>query len=140
MEIRAATTLRRKRKDCERIAALYERQIARVRADIEAIDATISVLEGSGDPKKLAAHVDVYRLFRTGELIALCKTALQDGPMTLIEMITYIMRSKGMDTRDVVLAKNLERRLVNALGQQRRRMVIEGVRKGSAARVWRLRG
>jgi hypothetical protein len=139
MEIRAVTTLRRKRKDCERIIALYKKQIARVSADIEAIDATIAILEGSGNPKKLAAHVDVYRLFRTGELIALCKIALQGGPMTLIEMITYVMRSKGMDTRDAVLAKNLERRLVNALGQQRRRRVIEGVRKGGTARVWRLR-
>ena len=139
MEIRTVTTLRRKREDCERIISLYERQIVRVRADIEAIDATIAILEASGDPKKLAAHVDVYRLFRAGELIALCKTALQDGPMTLIEMITYVIRSKGMDTRDAVLAKNLERRLVNALGQQRRRGAILGVRKRGVARVWRLR-
>lgn len=107
---------------------------------IRVIDATISVLEASGDAKDLAAHVDVYRLFRQGELIALCKTALANGPMTNRQLALYIMRAKGMNTDDVVLAKAVASRLINALGQQRRRRAIVGAQPGKRlARTWRLK-
>lgn len=120
MEIRTATTLRRKATEIHRAIVLYEKQLERARADLAHVEATLAIFEARGDPKKFAVHVDVYRVFGRGELITLCKAALASGPKTTKELALYIMRAKGMNVADVVLAKAVASRMINALGLQRR--------------------
>ena len=48
------------------------------------------------------------------------------------------MEAMGLDTADKALAKTIAKRLINTLGQQRRRAAIIGIGKTKAARVWHL--
>lgn len=140
MEIRTVTALRRKRAEIERAIANYERRLVRAREDLAHINATIAIFEASGAAKKLGAYVDVHQLFRRNEMIAICKSALASGPKTTREMVAYIMAAKELDATDEVLAKAIASRLINALGQQRRRGAIVGAQPGARkARIWGLR-
>jgi len=81
-EIRTVTTLRRKRDEISASIKLYERQIARARADLAHVAAAIRIFEASGNAGDMARYVDTHRLFKRGEPVALCKAALAKGPMT----------------------------------------------------------
>jgi hypothetical protein len=129
MEIRTVTTLHRKREEIARIITGYEKRLVQVRADLAHIEATIAIFEAAGD---------VQRLFRRGEAVAICKTALRQGPLKTRELVLHIMNAKGMDTADTALAKTIAKRLINTLGQQRRRGAILGIGKAKSARLWQL--
>ncbi len=129
MEIRAVTTLRRKSDEIKRIIAAHEKRLAQARTDLANIEATIAILEAAGA---------VQRLFRRGEAIAICKTVLRQGPLKTRQLVLHIMQTKGMETEDTALAKAIASRLINSLGQQRRRGVIVGIGKAKTARLWRL--
>ncbi len=138
MEIRTVTTLRRKRDEIERAITIYEKRLVQARADLAHIDATIAIFEAAGDAKGFAAYVDVHRLFQRGEAMALCKAALAVRPMTTRQLALHIMEAKGMDTADAVLTKAVASRIINALGQHRRRGSIIGIGQPKSARIWRL--
>lgn len=140
MEIRTVTTLRRKRDEIARAIANYEARLAQALADLAHVEATIAIFEATGDTKHLGAHTDVHRLFRRGEAIAICKTALARGPMKTRQLVLHIMGAKGLNTADAVLAKAIASRLINALGRQRRRGAIIGIGKAKSARLWQLPG
>jgi len=129
MEIRTITTLRRKRDEIQRVIAAHEKRLAQASADLASVEATIAIFESAGI---------VQRLFRRGEAIAICKTTLRHGPLKTRQLVLHIMEAKGMDTQDAALAKTIASRLINALGQQRRRGAIIGIGKAKTARLWRL--
>lgn len=129
MEIRTVTTLRRKSDEIKRAIATHEKRLAQARADLASVEATIAIFEAAGA---------VQRLFRRGEAIAICKAALRQGPLKTRQLVLHIMEARGMDTADTALAKTIASRLINALGQQRRRGVIIGIGKAKTARLWRL--
>ena len=137
-EIRTVTTLRRKRDEISASIRLYERQLAQARADLAHVTAAIRIFEASGDTAGMARYVDTHRLFKRGEPVALCKEALAGEPMTTRELAQHIMKAKGLDVGDKVLAKGIAATLVHALRmqQQRGRLVTEGKRNGVS--VWRL--
>jgi hypothetical protein len=128
-ERRTIVTLRRKRDEITRIIANYEGRLDKARADLTHVEATIAIFE---------AAEDVQGIFRRGEAIAICKAALRQGPLKTRQLVLHIMEAKGMDTADTALARTIASRLINALGQQRRRGAILGVGKAKAARIWRL--
>jgi hypothetical protein len=136
-EIQTVTTLRSKRAEIVRAIALYERQLARARADLASVDATLAIYEASGDPGSLPPYADVRSLFRPGELMTLCKAALRAEPMTTRQIVLYIMRAKEMNAGDGVLAKAISSRLINALGQSRRKGAVVRIEK-PRPRKWRL--
>jgi hypothetical protein len=129
MEIRTVTTLHRKCAEIKRVIAVHEKRLAQARADLANVEATIAIFEAAGA---------VQRLFRRGEAIAICKTALRRGPLKTRQLVLHIMEAKGMDIADAALAKTIASRLINALGQQRRRGAIIGIGKAKTARLWRL--
>ena len=138
-EIRTVTTLRRKRTEILASIAGYEKQLAQARADLSHITAAISIFEASGDPKGFPAYVDVHRLFKYREPVTLCMQALaQNGPQTTKQLALHLMKAKGLDTGDKVLAKALALKLVHAMRMQaqRGRVIARGKVKGT--RIWEL--
>ena len=123
------TTLRIKRDELARIVAGYERRLDQARSDLAHVEATIAIFD---------AAAKVQRLFRRGEAVAICKAALRHGPLKTQQLVLYIMQAKGLDTTDTALAQTIAKRLINTLGQQRRRGVIVGAGKAKRARLWRL--
>jgi hypothetical protein len=137
-EIRTVTTLRHKRAEIEKSITDYEKRIAQATADLAHINAAISIFEASGDPKGFPAYVDIHRLFKRGEPIALCKQALTDGPMTTRQLALYVMKAKGLDQGDKVLAKSIGFRLIHALRKQALRGGVVACGKHKAALIWEL--
>ncbi len=136
-EIRTVTTLRSKRDEIVASIRLYERQLEQARADLAHVSAAIRIFEASGDTKDMPRYVDVHRLFKRGEPIAICKAALANGPMTTRELAQHLMRAKGLDTGDKVLAKAIGNRLIHSLRMQAQRglLVRDGKRHGVS--VWK---
>lgn len=137
-EIRTVTTLRSKRDEIVNSIQLYERQLAQARADLAHVTAAIRIFEATGDPQNLGRHVDVYRLFKRGEQLILCKQALAKGPMTTRDLAKHVMRAKGLDTGDRVLTKGIGSRLIHALRMQAKRGAIRMDGKRHGVSVWRL--
>jgi hypothetical protein len=137
-EIRTVTTLRSKRDEIAGTVQKYERLLGQARADLAHIEAAISIFEASGDPKGFPAYVDVHHLFKRGEQTKLCLTALAEGPLTTRQLALYIMKAKGLDQGDKVLAKSIGGRLIHALGMLRKqgRLVAKG--RVKAAMLWEL--
>lgn len=137
-EIRTVTTLRSKRDEIVASIRLYERQLEQARADLSHVNAAIRIFEASGNAKDMPRYVDIHRLFKRGEPVALCKEALANGPMSTRELAQHVMKSKGLDGGDKVLAKSIGYRLIHALRMQHQRgnLVREGKRHGVS--VWRL--
>jgi hypothetical protein len=127
--VRTVATLRHKRDEIAKAVAEYERRLARARADLEHVTGAIALFETSGD---------IYRLFRKGEAMAICKDALRQGPLTSLQMVACIMDAKGLDRGDVLLSKTIAARLNNSLVHQLRRggLVVTG--RYRTARLWRL--
>jgi hypothetical protein len=90
----------------------------------------------SGRPSDIARYVDTYRLFKRGEPWAICQVALATGPKDTRELALELMKAKGLDTADTVLAKGLTNRLSHSLRMQesRGRVKRDGKRKGVT--VW----
>jgi hypothetical protein len=137
-EIRTVTTLKRKRDEISASIRMYEKKIAQARADMAHVAAAIRIFEASDLPKDLAKYVDHYRLFKRGEPWAICGKALADGPQDTKQLALAMMRAKGMDLTDSVLAKAIGTRLIHSLRmqEQRGRVKRDGKRKGVT--VWRL--
>ena len=68
--------------------------------------------------------MDSYRLFKRGEPWAICAAALATGPQTTKELALALMRAKGMDLGDTVLAKAIGHRLIHSLRMQAARVSV----------------
>jgi hypothetical protein len=137
-EIRTVTTLRYKRDEILHSIRLYERQLEQARADLAHVTAAIRIFEACGDVKEMGRYVDTHRLFKRREAMDLCKRALAAGPMTTRELTAHLMKVKGLDVGDKVLAKSIGNRLIHALRMQAQRgqLVRDGKRHGVS--VWEL--
>jgi hypothetical protein len=82
--------------------------------------------------------VDVHHLFKRGEQSRLFMAALADGPLTTRQLALYIMKAKGLDQGDKVLAKSIGFRLIHALIKQAQRGNVVALGKYKAARIWEL--
>jgi hypothetical protein len=132
-EVRTVTTLTRKRAQIAASIKLYMRQLAQARLDLAHVEATIRIFAASGKPSDIARYVDTFRLFKRGERWAICSTALaKHGPLDTRELALALMRAKGMDTADTMLAKGLTNRLIHSLRMQEHRGKVrrDGKRKG----------
>ncbi|HTV38124.1 MAG TPA: hypothetical protein VMF12_16970 [Xanthobacteraceae bacterium] len=136
---RTAETLKRKRDDIARSIAAYEKKLNQAKADLAHINAAIRIFElGDAEGKFSAPYVDIYRMFKRGEMAAICREALKDGPRDTRQLAQAVMAAKGLETGDKVLAKAISYRLIHALRIQARGGRIVGVGRHKAARVWRL--
>ncbi len=140
-EIRTVTTLRRKREEIRAVIAAYEERLSQAKADLAHISAAITVFEGTGEGAAHRPYVDIHRVFKYGELIAIAKQGLAEhGPMNTREIALYILKSKGLDANDKVLAKAVSYKIIHALRQRQRRGLLVDAGKWKNVRVWALPG
>lgn len=137
-EIRTVTTLRSKRDEIAASVEKYERLLGQARADLAHIEAAITIFEASGDPKGFPAYVDVHHLFKRGEQTRLFMAALAEGPMTTRQLALYIIKAKGLNPNDKVLAKSIGSRIIHALGMLRRQGRLLAKGRDKAAMIWEL--
>lgn len=116
----------------------YEKRLAQARADLSHINAAISIFEASGDPKGFPAYVDIHRLLKRGEAWGLCKQALVNGPRTTRQLALHIIKAKGFDVDDKVLAKSIGNRLIHVLRLQWKQGKLIAKGRDKAARIWEL--
>lgn len=114
-EIRTVITLRRKRNEMVAVIKLYERQLEQARAHLAHVNAALRLFEAGEDVK---SYIDVHRVFKRSKKIDLCREALASGPMTTKELALFLMRKKGWDTGDKVLAKAVANNLIHSLRMQ----------------------
>src|SRR6476661_829737 len=101
-EPQVLTTLRRKQADIENAIAAYEKRAEEARRDL----AAIRLFSVDTDAGSVTGYMDIYRLFKRGEQIAICKAALaSEGPLFTPKLALRVMRAKGMDEADRVLRK-----------------------------------
>jgi hypothetical protein len=139
-EIRTVTTLAHKRDEIRASIRMYEKKIAQARSDLAHITAVMRLFEASGKPQDLARYVDSYRLFARGEPWAICAAALVNGPLTTKDLALELMKAKGMDLGDTVLAKAIGNRLIHSLRMQEQRGRVRRDGKRHGVSVWRLPG
>ena len=121
-----------KRDEITAAIANYERRLAQARADLAHVNACITIFEASGERGVMPSYVDVHRIFARNEAIDLCKAALASGPINTRQLAQHVMKAKGLDAGDKVLAKAVASRLIHALRQRCRRsgLVDGGKRRG----------
>jgi len=137
-EPQIVTTLRRKRDEIERAIAAYEKKIEQARIDLASVNATLRLFEQDADPESLV-YLDTLRLFRRGEIVAICKRALsEEGPLDTRELALRLVRAKGLDESDAVLRKAICFRIVQAMRLQWKRGAIRSSDKRAGVRVWSL--
>jgi hypothetical protein len=139
-EIRTVTTLRRKRKQIAANIQLYEWQIAQSRADLAHIEAAIAIFAATGSREQMTCYVDTHRLFRRGEPMELCRAALATGPTTTRELALHVMKAKGLNPADTVLATSVRQQLVHVLRMQWKRGRIVRTGKVLGVSIWALGG
>ncbi len=78
------------------------------------------------------------RLFRRGELFAICRAALEDAgqPLDTRELSKAVAIAKGLDEQDRVLRKALALAIVNVMARQAKRGVIDGAERRRGVRIW----
>jgi hypothetical protein len=131
------TTLRRKRDEIEAVILTYESKIEDARRDLAAVVATLRLFELTGEPLQFPAYAAIGRLWKRGEMVAVCRQALTaEGPLDTRELAVRVLRAKGLDENDRVLRQTVTFRIVQALSiaAKRGRFGSEGKRKG--VRVW----
>jgi hypothetical protein len=115
-ESRTAETLQRKRDAITRSIAECEKRLNQAEADLAHINSGIRIFaHGDAEEKFVAHYVDIYRMFKRGEMAAICREASQDGPRNTRELALAVMKAKGPDAGDKVLAKAIAHRLIHAL-------------------------
>jgi hypothetical protein len=132
------TTLRRKRDGMEAAIRAYEKKVEVLRRDLAHVNATLRLFELNGEHEVFPVHMDLTRLFKRGEVFAICRQALEAAPAGLDtrELGLAVIRAKGMDEGDAVLRKAVNYRIVQAMRMQELRGRVAGVRKRKGVRVW----
>ena len=131
------TTLRSKRDDIQAAIEAYEAKIEAAKRDLSAVNAVLRLYELDGERREFPAYVDLGRLWKRGEISAICRQALeQEGPLDTRELAERVIRAKGLDEDDKVLRQTVTFRIVQVLSiaAKRGRFASEGKRKG--VRVW----
>jgi hypothetical protein len=135
-EIRTVTTLRSKRDEISAAIANYEKRLAQARADLAHINATLTIFEGGGEPGSHRVYVDLLRVFRYGEIGALCIKELVNGERTTRQLADMLLREKGLDPKDRVLAKTLCLSVVHSMTGMAKRRKVRMVGKRAGVCVW----
>jgi hypothetical protein len=132
------STLRRKRDDIQAVIESYEAKIEAAKHDLAAVNATLRLFELSGETLQFPAYVDLGRLWKRGEIVAVCREALAaEGPLDTRELAVRVLRAKGLDEHDKVMRQTVAFRVVQALSIAAKRGVIGSAGKRKGIRVWR---
>lgn len=139
-ESRTIETLEKKRAQILRSITSYEEKIAQAQADLAHLNATITLFASDNDGEATRPYVNLSGLFKRGELIAIAKAALGSGPQNTRQLSGAVLKAKGLDPGDKVLAQGIAKRLIHSLRIEKRRGRLVGIGRQKAAMVWRLPG
>jgi hypothetical protein len=139
-ESSTVVTLRAKRKEILRAIADYEALIKKLQFDLVHINSTLSLFETDEARAEIRMPVMTARLFRYGEMFAMCREALSNAPNGLDtrELAEIIMKAKGMNPDDRILRKAVTMSIVNILSSRAKRGQIIAAGKRNLIRMWRL--
>jgi hypothetical protein len=139
-EPQIVNTLRSKRDELERIIGSYEKATEAARRDLAHVNATLQLFERDGVPGVYPSRMSLIRVFRRGEIFAICRAALAQYPagMDTRELALAVLRAKGMDAQDAVLRKAVAYSIINLMRQQFRRGNVTDAGKRCGVRVWSL--
>src|ERR1700679_4124160 len=108
-----------------------EAKLAKQRATLAHLDATLRYLHPDADPEAIVDVRPVLRnlWFRHGEHVRYCREALRDaeGPLPTRLIIEYVMRAKSLDRDD--------RQLRAQIAEQTRTVMTKLVKRGDVQRV-----
>ena len=91
------STLRRKRDDIQAVIELYEAKIEAAKHDLAAVNATLRLFELSGETLQFPAYVDLGRLWKRGEIVAVCREALAaEGPLDTRELAVRCFAQRAL--------------------------------------------
>jgi hypothetical protein len=132
------TTLRTKRDELDRLISSYEGALAAARRDFVNVNSTLELFEKGGSSAVYSSHLSIVRMFKRGELFALCKTALAGASEGLDtrELARAVIRAKGMDETDAVLRKAIGFRIVQVMLRQEARGYAATAGRRRGVRVW----
>ncbi|MCE9650248.1 MAG: hypothetical protein K8R18_11565 [Parvibaculum sp.] len=138
----AVLALRRKRDQISGVIAEYERKIKDAQADLAHVVASLRLFELTGDPSEFPSYIDLNRLLRRGETTRICIAALEaEGPLDTRELTQRVMRAKGLNETDKVLAQSIALRIVQTLRMKARRGgKLDGSVRRKGVCVWQIRG
>jgi hypothetical protein len=128
----------KKRGEILRAIAGYEERIAQAQGDLAHLNATITLFASDNDGEATRPYVNLAGLFKRGEMVAIAKTALANGPQNTRQLSAAVLQAKGFDPGDRVLAKAIGHRLIHALRLQARGGKLVAVGRHKAAHLWRL--
>lgn len=131
--------LRRKRNQISGVIAEYERKIKEARLDLAHVNAALRLFEATGEASELPPYVDLNRLLRRGETTAICMDALtKEGPLDTRELAIRVMRAKGLNTADKVLAQSIALRIVQTLRMRAHNGKLDKPTMRKGVCLWRL--
>jgi len=133
------STLRRKRDEIEAAIVTYESKVEDAKRDLAAVVATLRLFELNGEPQEFPAYAAIGRLWKRGEMVAVCREALeQEGPLDTRELAVRVLRAKGLDEADRVMRQTVAFRVVQALSIAAKRGTIGSGGKRKGVRLWRI--
>jgi hypothetical protein len=129
-EPQIVTTLQRKRDEIEKAIAAYEKKIEAAKLDLAHVNATLRMFDAPEGRTEFPVYVDTLRLFRRGEIVAICKEALaEEGLLDTRELALRVIRAKGLDEADSVLRTSITYRIVQAMRLQWKRGNVDSPEK-----------
>ncbi|MCJ2133020.1 hypothetical protein MKK69_02880 [Methylobacterium sp. J-026] len=135
--------LRAKQGQLQDHVAYLEKKLEEARADLIHVNAVLRLFElpDDGQPLDFPVHMNLSRLFSTGELMALAKAAMTSGngaPLNTRDIAAFVIHNKGWDIKDPVLRHSVAHRLVYVLAKAARRGVVVSPGYEKGVRLWAL--
>jgi len=136
-ESQTVATLTAKRDEIASTIIAYEKRLATARADLAHIKAALEIFAAGDDPATHRTYVNLFKLFRYGEMAKLCRDALADGPLTSAQVAARVMALKGMDATDKELARSVAFSVLHSMRGMKNRRIVDRTKVRNRC-VWRL--
>ena len=132
------TTLRDKQRSILSAISSYERELDKARRDLGNVNAVLAMYGRETDPEGLTAHMSIAKVFKRGEIFALCAKALDAAPEGLDtrELAAFVLREKGADADDAILRRTIAYNIIQIMGSRLKRGSVQSPGKRGNVRLW----
>jgi len=139
-DLHVVSALRAKRDELNRIIVHYEAVLAAAKRDLINVNATLALFEKDASQSAFLEVISIARMFKRGEIFALCRAALTEanGELDTRELAIAVMRAKGMNEVDSVLRMAIGFRVVRTMLRQEKHGMVSANGKRRGVRVWLL--
>jgi hypothetical protein len=137
-ESQTVVILRAKRDAIAATILNYERQLEQAKADFTHVTAALAIFEAGEQPGSQRPYVSMFHTFKYGEIAALSRAALTDGPLSTPDIAKRLMTEKGLDTADRVLSRSVGFSVLQSLRGMARRRMVKKLARSRGRCVWEL--